>query len=162
MMDEQRLREIVERTLASYRQEAQTEEMTLAKAERLSQAVLEKAREMGVRAVVCVSDGAGNPKVVKSMDDAYLASYDVALNKAYTVVALKMSTKELKPLAQPGASLYGIQFTNGGRIVIFGGGDPLKSRSGRIVGGLGVSGGSEEQDSALSLFGKRYFEEALT
>jgi uncharacterized protein GlcG (DUF336 family) len=92
------------------------------------------------------------------MDDAYLASYDVAVNKAYTVVALKMSTIALKPLAQPGASLYGIQFTNGGKIVIFGGGDPLTAKDGKILGGLGVSGGSEEQDTALSAYGKRYFE----
>jgi uncharacterized protein GlcG (DUF336 family) len=69
-----------------------------------------------------------------------------------------MSTITLKPLAQPGASLYGIQFTNGGKIVIFGGGDPLTSADGTIVGGLGVSGGSEEQDTALSAYGKRYFE----
>ena len=132
--------------------------MTLACAERIADAVLCEAKRIGVRAVVCVSDAAGNPKVVKCMDDAYLASYDVAVNKAYTVVALKMSTMELKPLAQPGASLYGIQFTNGGRIVIFGGGDPLRNAKGVIVGGLGVSGGSEDQDTALSAYGKRYFE----
>ena len=132
--------------------------MTLVKAERLSDAVLKKAERMGVRAVVCVSDAAGNPKLVKCMDDAYLASYDVAVNKAYTVVALKMATIDLKPLAQPSASLYGIQFTNGGKIVIFGGGDPLRNEKGAIVGGLGVSGGSEEQDTALSAYGKRYFE----
>ena len=132
--------------------------MTLSLAERLCDAVIAKAKQMGVRAVVCVSDAAGNPRLVKSMDDAYIASYDVAVNKAFTVVALKMSTLELKPLAQPGESLYGIQFTNGGKIVIFGGGDPLKDGNGRIVGGLGVSGGSEAEDSALSAYGRRYFE----
>ena len=133
--------------------------MTLAAAEKICDAVLKEASRIGVRAVVCISDRAGNPKLVKCMDDAYLASYDVAVSKAYTVVALKMSTIALKPLAQPGASLYGIQFTNGGRIVIFGGGDPLRAPDGSIVGGLGVSGGSEEQDTALSAFGARYFEE---
>lgn len=132
--------------------------MTLALADKLADAVLGEAKRTGVRAVVCVSDAAGNPKVVKSADDAYIASYDVAVNKAFTVVALKMSTMELKPLAQPGASLYGIQFTNGGRIVIFGGGDNLKSPEGEIIGGLGVSGGSEQQDTALSAWGKKYFE----
>ena len=132
--------------------------MTLALADKLADAVLGEAKRTGVRAVVCVSDAAGNPKVVKSADDAYIASYDVAVNKAFTVVALKMSTIKLKPLAQPGASLYGIQFTNGGKIVIFGGGDELKDPEGVIVGGLGVSGGSEEQDTALSAWGKKYFE----
>ena len=72
-----------------------------------------------------------------------------------------MSTIELKPLAQPGASLYGIQFTNGGKIVIFGGGDTLTDGNGHIVGGLGVSGGTEEQDTALSAYGKKYFEEQM-
>ena len=132
--------------------------MTLALADKLADAVLGEAKRIGVKAVVCISDAAGNPKVVKSADDAYIASYDVAVNKAFTVVALKMSTIKLKPLAQPGASLYGIQFTNGGKIVIFGGGDELKNEKGEIVGGLGVSGGSEEQDTALSAWGKKYFE----
>lgn len=67
-----------------------------------------------------------------------------------------MSTMDLKPLAQPGASLYGIQFTNDGQIVIFGGGEPLKIGD-RVIGGLGVSGGSEEQDAALAAYGAEVF-----
>ena len=155
-MDERQIREIVQNTISQ--RNAEQKQMTLAKAERLADAVMAEAKRIGVRAVVCVSDAAGHPKLVKCMDDAYIASYDVAVNKAFTVVALKMSTMTLKPLAQPGQSLYGIQFTNGGKIVIFGGGDPLTDGKGSIVGGLGVSGGSEEQDAALSLYGKRYFE----
>ena len=135
--------------------------MTLSLAERLCDAVMTKAQELGVKAVVCISDGAGNPRLVKSMDDAYIASYDIAVNKAFTSVALKMSTATLKPLAQPGASLYGIQFTNNSKIVVFGGGDMLTNAKGEIVGGLGVSGGSEEQDTALSAFGKEYFEKQM-
>ena len=154
-MNEIEIREIVKNTVSAFKEK---KEMTLALAEKLSAAVLAEAARMGVKAVVCVSDGAGNPKLVKSMDDAYIASYDVAVNKAFTVVALKMSTIELKPLAQPNQSLYGIQFTNGGKIVIFGGGDPLHNDKGRIIGGLGVSGGSEEQDTALSEYGRKYFE----
>ena len=155
-MNEIEIREIVKNTITSYK--SKKTEMTLAMADKLADAVLAEAKRVGVKAVVCVSDSAGNPKLVKSMDDAYIASYDVAVNKAFTVVALKMSTITLKPLAQPGASLYGIQFTNNGKIVIFGGGDPLMGEGGKIIGGLGVSGGSEEQDTALSDFGKRYFE----
>ena len=154
-MNEQEIRRIVEEAVAG------GSTMTLAKAEKLCDAVLEEASRMGVRAVVCVSDGAGNPKIVKVADDAYIASYDVAIGKAFTVVALKMSTSKLSTLAQPGGELYGIQFTNGGRIVIFGGGDPLTDRGGRVIGGLGVSGGSEAQDATLSDFGKRYFESNL-
>ena len=155
-MTENELREIVKRTLSSLKTDKSV--MTLDLAEKICEAVMGYARKAGVNAVVCISDAAGNPKLVKSMDDAYIASYDVAVNKAFTVVALKMSTIKLKPLAQPGASLYGIQFTNGGRIVIFGGGDELYSDKGDIIGGLGVSGGSEEQDTALSAWGKKYFE----
>ena len=158
-MNENEMRDIVRRTVLAH--QMQKNEMTLTLAERIADVVLAEAKRMGVKAVVCISDGAGNPKLVKCMDDAYIASYDVAVNKAFTVVALKMSTMELKPLAQPGASLYGIQFTNGGRIVIFGGGDPLHAGDGRIVGGLGVSGGSEEQDAALSAYGRAYFEKQL-
>ena len=131
--------------------------MTLAAAKELIQAVENKAAEMGVKAVVAVSDAGGNTIAVECMDDAYIASYDVALNKAFTVVALKMSTIDLKPLAQPGESLYGIQFTNNGKIVIFGGGVPLYNNKGVIVGGLGVSGGSEDQDTALASFGGELF-----
>lgn len=119
--------------------------------------IQQKAQSIGLNVVCAVSDAHGNPISVQSMDDAYIASYDVALNKAFTVVALKMSTIDLKPLAQPGGSLYGIQFTNNGKIVIFGGGVPLYNNKGVIVGGLGVSGGSEEQDTALAHFGGELF-----
>lgn len=128
-------------------------EMTLNLANALAEYVKAKASEMGVNAVVAVTNSGGNPVTVQCMDDSYIASYDIALNKAFTVVALKMSTSTLKPLAQPGESLYGIQFTNNGKIVIFGGGVPLYNKEGKIIGGLGISGGSEEQDTALADFG---------
>ena len=131
--------------------------ITLDLALALTEKVKDKAAEMGVNAVVAVSNAAGNPLSVQCMDDSYIASYDVALNKAYTVVALKMPTTTLKELAQPGGSLYGIQFTNGGKIVIFGGGVPLYDRGGKIIGGLGVSGGSEAEDTALAEYGGQIF-----
>lgn len=132
--------------------------ITLEDAKLLAARVEERAREMGVRAVVAIADEGGNLKLCECMDDSYLASRDIAINKAYTSVALKMSTKKLSVLAAPGGSLYGIQHTNGGRIVIFGGGDTLELR-GKVLGGLGVSGGSEEQDTALSAYGKQVFGE---
>lgn len=152
-MNENEIREIVKNTII-----ASKTEMTLHLAERVADAVIAEAQRMGIKVVVAVSDAAGNPKLVKVMEDAYIASYDIAVNKAYTVVALKMPTVKLKPLAAPGGELYGIQFTNGGKIVIFGGGDPLINPKGKIIGGLGVSGGSEEQDIALSEFGRKFFE----
>ena len=152
-MNENEIREIVQNAII-----ASKSEMTLPLAERVADAVIEEAKRIGIKVVVAISDAAGNPKLVKVMEDAYIASYDIAVNKAYTVVALKMPTVKLKPLAAPGGELYGIQFTNGGKIVIFGGGDPLINPKGKIIGGLGVSGGSEAQDIALSAFGRKYFE----
>ena len=161
-MEDKQLKAIVDGIVERYKHASGTgskcRQVNLATALELCEAVKAEAKRIGVKAVVCVSDRGGHPILVECMDDSYIASYDVAVNKAFTVVALKMSTIELKPLAQPGASLYGIQFTNGGRIVIFGGGDPLKNPDGVILGGLGVSGGSEEQDTALSAYGKWYFE----
>ena len=134
--------------------------MTLEIAKELAVRVEEKARELGVKAVIAVSDSGARPVLMHSMDDAYIASFDIALGKAYTVVSLKMPTKALKKLASPGGDLYGIQFTNQGKIVIFGGGDPLYCGD-KIIGGLGVSGGTEEQDTFLSEYGASVFEEIL-
>lgn len=131
--------------------------MTLALAQGLSLAVEEKAKEIGVNAVVAVSNAGARPVLVHAMNDSYIASYDIALNKAYTVVALKMPTTKLKEISQPGESLYGIQYTNGGQIVIFGGGVPLYQND-VLIGGLGVSGGTEEQDTFLADYGKAVFE----
>ncbi|MDO4608084.1 MAG: heme-binding protein [Clostridia bacterium] len=132
--------------------------LTLDVALGIADKVKTKAAQLGVNAVIAISDKGGHPILVQSMDDAFIASYDIAVGKAYTVVSLKMSTSDLKPLAQPGGSLYGIQFTNGGKIVIFGGGEPLLNKKGEIIGGLGVSGGTEKQDTELAAFGKKIFE----
>lgn len=138
-----------------------SDDMTLSAAQKLSKKVREKAQEMGVKAVVAISNKGANPVLVECSDDSYIASYDIAFNKAYTSVALKMSTKELAKLANPNGSLYGIQFTNKGKIVIFGGGEVLKNAKGKIIGGIGVSGGSEEQDTELAKYGKEVFEKGL-
>lgn len=132
--------------------------ITLDMALALAEAVRKKASEIGVKAVVAIADRGANPVLVQCMDDSYIASYDIALNKAYTSVALKMPTWKLSELAKPSSSLYGIQHTNGGKIVIFGGGEPLCNRKGDIIGALGVSGGSESEDTALAAYGKEIFE----
>ena len=158
-MDEHVLRGLVESVVREVK--AESHNITLDKAKALCSEVQKKAKEMGVNAVVAISNSTANPILVECMDDAYIASYDIAVQKAFTVVSLKMSTSTLKPLAQPGGSLYGIQFTNNGKIVIFGGGEPLYNKSGDIIGGLGVSGGSEEQDTFLAEYGRRIFENNL-
>ena len=135
--------------------------MTLDAAKKTIEAVEKKAAEIGVKAVTAISDAGGNPIAVRCMDDAFIASYDIAVNKAFTVVSLKMPTKNLATLAAPGGSLYGIQFTNNGKIVIFGGGEPLTNKDGVIIGGLGVSGGTAEQDTLLGEYGKEFFENLI-
>lgn len=126
-------------------------------ADDLCKVVVAKAREMGVKVVAAVCDNGGNLLSLKRDDDAFIASIDIAINKAFTSTSLKMSTKQVGELSQPGASLYGLQYTNSGKIVIFGGGVTL-TMGGTIVGALGVSGGSAEQDTALAEFGKKVFE----
>ncbi len=135
--------------------------MTLALAVKLIEKVEAKAAEQGMRVVTAVSDASGRPVAVHCMDGAYIGSFDVALNKTYTSVAFQMSTAKLGTLSQPGESLYGIQFTNGGKIVIFGGGEVLE-QNGKMIGALGVSGGTAKQDTDLAAYGKSVFEEVLT
>ena len=158
-MNNQDLTRIVSEVVANL-SPSQQGSITLSQAKRLITKVEDKAREIGVNAVVAVSNTAARPVAIECMDDSFIASYDVALNKAYTVVALKMSTIKLKSMTNPGDSLYGIQFTNQGQIVIFGGGDPL-IYNGKIIGGLGVSGGTEEQDTLLSAYGASVLSEIM-
>ena len=154
-MNEKELTGIVD---AVVRNMADVSNMTLDMALALAEAVRKKASEIGVKAVVAIADRGAHPVLVQCMDDSYIASYDIALNKAYTCVSLKMPTWKLSELAKPGSSLYGIQFTNQGKIVIFGGGEPLYNRKGEIIGAIGVSGGSESEDTALAAYGKEIFE----
>ena len=142
------------------KEEAPAADVTLRMAVRLIQRIEAEASRMGVNAVIAVVNKGGRPVAVHCMDEAYIASYDIALNKAYTCAALKMPTTQLKSLSQPGGELYGIQHTNGGKIVVFGGGVPIRC-GGKVIGGLGVSGGSESQDTALAEYGERLLKEAL-
>ena len=135
--------------------------MTLALAKSLIEKIENKAKEIGLAVVIAVSDQAGRITAVHSMDGAFIASYDIAVNKTYTSAALKMSTADLANMAQPGQPLYGIQHTNEGKIVIFGGGEPLEVE-GKIIGALGVSGGTAEQDIMLASYGKEIFKEVIS
>ena len=156
---------VVKDTLGNYvdqkrdiptRQEISLEEATV-----LIRKIEEKAASVNLSIVAAVFNSAARPVAIHCMDDAYIASYDVAVNKAYTSAALKMPTSTLKPLCQPGAPLYGIQHTNEGKIVIFGGGEILVHK-GKLIGALGVSGGSEEADTALAEYGRSMLEEVMT
>ena len=112
---------------------------------KLIEASRKKATEIGVPMVIAVVDRGGNLVALHRMDRALLVSIDIARNKAYTALALKLPTHELAALAQPGQPLFGIHNADGGRVVIFGGGFPLQVE-GEIIGGIGVSGGTVEDD----------------
>lgn len=135
--------------------------MTLTLAKTLIEKVEQKASEIGLAVVIAVSDQAGRITAVHCMDDAYIASYDIAVNKTFTSASLKMSTAQLAMLSQPGQPLYGIQHTNEGKIVIFGGGETLEV-DGKIIGALGVSGGTAKQDTMLAAYGKEVFKEVIS
>ena len=129
-------------------------------AKQLIEKVEEYAQSVGLNAVVAVCNEQGNPVALHVMDGAYLVSFSVALNKAYTSVAVQMSTQELSRLAQPGETFYGVDKADNGKIVIFGGGIPLKY-NGKVIGGLGVSGGTAEQDAKIAEYGEQIFKELI-
>ena len=156
MYDKDKIDLIVKQVVENVKN-ANSGNISLSLALALTEKVKQKAREMGVKAVIAVADAGANTISLQSMDGAYIASADIAINKAFTVVSLKMPTKNLASLAAPGGSLYGIQFTNGGKIVIFGGGVPLYSKDGQIIGGIGISGGTAEQDTALGDYAAEIF-----
>lgn len=128
--------------------------LDLARATRLIELIEKKALSEGKQAVIAVANAQGNPVAVHVMDGAFLVSYEVAVRKAYTAAAVKMPTAELAKLVQPGGTFYGLQ--NLDRIVTFGGGVPLYE-NGVLVGGLGVSGGTGEEDHALAAWGATCF-----
>ena len=129
--------------------------LDLEKAKKLIAAVEARAKEQGKHAVIAVCNAEGNPIAVHVMDGAFLVSYEVAVKKAYTTVAVKMSTMELSALCQPGGTFYGLQALD--KVITFGGGIPL-DQNGVIVGGLGVSGGTGEEDHDLALYGAAVFQ----
>lgn len=104
-----------------------------------------EATKLGVQMVISVLDEGGNLIATHRMDDAWLATIDIAQNKAWTSVALKMPTSNLAEATVPKAELYGLNTTNQGRLVVFGGGIPLE-KEGKVIGAIGVSGSSVSND----------------
>ena len=134
--------------------------ITLDGAKRLIDKIEQEAKRRGKNAVIAVCGPDGTPIAVHVMDGAFLVSFDVATKKAYTAVAVRMSTKELAVLAQPGGTFFGVDKMDNGKIVIFGGGVPLKVGD-TIIGGLGISGGTGEEDHSLAEYGMSILNEVL-
>ncbi len=130
--------------------------VTLDDARRVIAAAESKAAEIGQPMNIAVVDAGGNLVAHVRMDGAWLGSINISINKAYTSRAFDISTKDLGDNSQPGQQFYGIHVSNQGRIMIFAGGIPLK-RDGAVVGAIGVSGGSGEQDQAVAEAGAAAF-----
>ncbi len=134
--------------------------ITLDSAKRLIERIEEEAKRRGKKAVIAVCGPDGNPIAVHVMDGAFLVSFDVAMKKAYTSVAVQMSTMEFGKLSQPGETFFGVDKLDGGKIIIFGGGIPIKVGD-VIIGGLGISGGTGEEDHSLAEYGLSVLHEVL-
>lgn len=130
--------------------------LSLSKAQDVVAAAASKAAEIGVPMNIAVVDAGNNLVAFGRMDGAWLGSIDIAQNKAYTARAFDMSTKDLAPLCQPGEPLYGIEASNDGQLIVFAGGIPLTD-GGAVVGAIGVSGGSVEQDHEVAEAGVAAF-----
>lgn len=125
-------------------------------ARRVIAAAEQKARELGQPMNIAVADEGGNLVAHVRMDGAWIGSIDISIKKAFTARAFDIATKDLAAEAQPGKQFYGIDVSNGGRVMIFAGGIPLR-RDGKVVGAIGVSGGSGEQDQAVASAGAAAF-----
>lgn len=107
------------------------------------------AADAGLAMAMAFVDREGLLQYFARMEGTLPASTELAISKAYTAAALRMSTREVGQRAVPGGPLYGIQHTHAGKIVLFGGGFPLKLQ-GRVAGGIGISGGSVEEDEQVA------------
>jgi uncharacterized protein GlcG (DUF336 family) len=123
--------------------------ITLADAKRVIDAAEKKAAEIGQPMNIAVVDGGGNLLAHVRMDGAWIGSIDISINKAFTARAFDIPTRDLGENSQPGQQFFGIHASNHGRVMIFAGGIPLK-RDGKVVGAVGVSGGSGKQDQAVA------------
>jgi uncharacterized protein GlcG (DUF336 family) len=134
-----------------------TKQVTLDVAQTVIAAARQRAQEIGVPMNIAVVDDGNNLVAFARMDGAWLGSIDIAQGKAYTARAFDMGTDELAPLAQPGQPLFGIHVSNQGRIIVFPGGVPLKTDD-TVVGAVGVSGGTVDQDQQVAEAGAAAFQ----
>src|SRR5581483_8517336 len=123
--------------------------MNLEDAKRVIAAAEKKAKDIGQPMNIAVADEGGNLVAHVRMDGAWLGSVDISIKKAYTSRAFDISTKDLATHSQSGGQFFGIHASNDGKIMIFAGGVPLK-RGGKVVGAVGVSGGSGDQDHSVA------------
>lgn len=129
-----------------------SDDLKLEAAERAIAAAKRKAGDLKTRMDIAVVDAGGNLKAFARMDGAWLGSIDISLKKARTARWFDMNTGEIGKLSQPGGPLFGIEHSNGG-LITFPGGVPLKDRDGNVIGAIGVSGSTVENDHAVATAG---------
>lgn len=132
--------------------------LSLALAKEIVYCIEKGAESMGIKAVIAVVNADGRLVAFEAMDNSFLASITAAQDKAYTAAALRMPTE--KALAESRGGIFD-GLSNGNGILLLGGGNPLFI-GGELVGAVGVSGGTKEQDIELSMLGVRYLEERLS
>ncbi len=128
------------------------DDLTLQAAERIVAAAKQKAAEIKKQMDIAVVDAGGNLKAFARMDGAWLGSIDIAQRKARTARWFDMDTGVIGTLSQPGGPLFGIEHSNGG-LITFPGGVPLKNAKGEVVGAIGVSGSTVENDHTVATAG---------
>lgn len=133
------------------------ESLTLADARRMIAAAEAAAKAIGIPYNVAVVDAGGHLVAFSRQDGAVIGSIGLAIDKAYTARLFDTSTSELAKLAQPSTPLYGVQHSNHGRVVIFGGGVPVLQH-GQVIGAVGTSAGTVEQDVTVATAALRAFE----
>jgi uncharacterized protein GlcG (DUF336 family) len=131
--------------------------VNLEAARRVIAAAEKRAAEIKQPMNIAVVDAGANLVAHVRMDGAWIGSIDISITKAYTSKAFDIATKDLAEHSQPNKQFYGIHVSNDGRIRIFAGGIPLKDESGKVVGAIGVSGGSGEQDQTVAEAGAKAF-----
>ena len=124
-------------------------DITMDQAHKVITAALKKAEEIGTKMDIAVVDAGANLKAFIRMDDAWIGSIDIAIKKAKTARFFNMATGDIGKLSQPGGSLYNIEHSNNG-LITFPGGLPLKAQDGTIIGAIGVSGSSVENDHTVA------------
>src|ERR1700722_11801396 len=128
------------------------QDLTLEVAERIVGAAKKKAAEINTKMDIAVVDAGGNLKAFIRMDGAWIGSIDIAIKKAHTARWFDMPTGEIGKLSQPGGPLYNIEHSNGG-LITFPGGVPLKNGRGEVIGAIGVSGSSVDNDHTVAVAG---------
>ena len=130
--------------------------ITLEDARRIIAAAEAKAAEIGQPMNIAVADAGGNLVAHVRMDNAWIGSIDISIKKAWTSRAFDISTRDLASNSQSGDQFFGIHASNNGKVMIFAGGIPIK-KGRKVVGAIGVSGGSGEQDHAVAEAGAKAY-----